>query len=205
MKRHILIPALLMLSACGVASTPRVPVEQQTGASATTRLSPRFDKKKNRVAILPFVNSGISGLDYGTPDKLALKLMEMGFIVVDRSQTEAIFTELKLNMSGAISPEQLKQVGKLLGIDLLAAGTLQYTRVPGSSYAYGNKFGTSGNSVEGYDRLDGETIRMIDIETGEVMISSFCCDEKFNGSSMAVEIAESIERQLFPEKHQSSF
>ena len=54
--------------------------------------------------------------------------------------------------------------------------------------------------VENNKVIEGESIRMIDVETGEVMISSFCCDKGFNGSSMVVEVAESIKRKVSPDK-----
>ncbi len=173
----------------------------------TTVISPNFNfQQKKKLAILPFSNSGKEGLDYAIPDKLSVKLMEMGFTVVDRSQIEAVFQELKLNYSGAIAPETLKQIGKLLSVDMIVVGTAHYVYVPprSSGGVYGGSYGVPGigdyEAQGGFYGLVGESLRMIDVETGEVLISSNCQPENGHprGKSMAYEIAESINRKLQP-------
>lgn len=67
------------------------------GHMASTAISKNFSTSKHRkIPVLPFQNSGKGGADSQIADKLSLKLMERGFTIVERSQLERVFEELKL-------------------------------------------------------------------------------------------------------------
>lgn len=202
MRFSILLPVFFALSACG--SAPRVPAGWQTGAAATTTVSPRFDRAKKRVAVLPFAKSGQEGLNYQVPHKLAARLAEMGFEVIGPDRAEGALRELLVNPAKPISPEYIKRAGNLLGADYLLSGTIQYNRIPGSS-TYMDERGAYGGGAAPREELDGQAVRLTDVETGEVVLSSFCCGDGFYGTSVAAEIAESIARALFPQRYKTSF
>jgi len=190
MKKGVIVVLGLMLTGCAI------PEKHQDGRYAPTIISPSFKKENKRIAILPFLNSGKEGTDQGISDTLSTKLMEIGFTVVDRSQLEAVFGELKLNMSGAISPSKLKEVGKILSVDSIVQGTMQYKHIPAQGYV--NAWG--GSQVSDSYSFEGITMRMIDVETGEVLLSSYCCKKGFIGESMSTEIVRSIEQLVTVKK-----
>ncbi|MDP2763102.1 MAG: CsgG/HfaB family protein [Enterobacteriaceae bacterium] len=112
-----------------------------------------FNKHK-RIAVLPFKKTeGLDkGYDYIVIDKIAMHCMELGFTVVDREQLEQIFNELKLELTGLLSQDNLNRIGKILNIDALVFGTIAY--------------------VNG-DFMDSESMRFVDVTTGEVLISCY--------------------------------
>jgi len=160
---------------------------------ASTAISKNFSPSKHRkIAVLPFQNNGQSGTDSQIADKLSLRLMERGFTIVERSQLERVFEEVKLNYTGALSQAELKKIGKVLSVDMIIMGTLQYAYAPSQTTLVGNY----ASSTEGYLFLQSETARFIDIETGEVLINSFCCDKDIGENGKINEIASSIELTL---------
>jgi len=185
-----LISFIIVFAGCGGS---RVALKDQTGEYAKTVFSPRYDYEgRRRIAVLPFVNEGKEGTDIGVADKLSAKLMGAGFTVIDRSQLEALFQELKLNFTGALSNENIKKLGEMLSVDMLVFGTLSYDYIPAQSSA--NLYFASSQGA--YHELSNESVRFVDVETGAVVITSFCCEKGYKGSSMAVEIGESIKRKL---------
>jgi hypothetical protein len=161
--RHLtkfVIGGIFLLSGCATTD-----VNTRATNHARTVISSRYQHlttQRKRLAVLPFSTS-TGSLDLTTTDVLAMEFMNIGFIVVDRTQLEAIFKELKLNLTGALSPSDVKQLGKVLSVDMLVAGTKR-TNLPGSGLL---------DYIAG---PAGLSIRMIDVETGEVQIASYCCD-----------------------------
>ena len=82
---------------------------------------------KKKIAVLPF-----RGLD-GQPNVLGAfvgeELVSQLFVVggldlVERSQLDRILTELKLDASGVVDPQTVKQVGRVAGVDAVVTGTV---------------------------------------------------------------------------------
>lgn len=179
------------------------------GTAAKTVISENFNFRKGmRIAVMPFVESGKdkNGISPLASDKFSAKLMEMGFIVVERSALMAIFKELKLNYTGVLSDKDRKSIGKLLNIDLLVFGTLTYSFIP-ASYSSQPQLrfivqenasppGQITNSRGAYYALGAESIRVIKIETGEIMIMSNVNVGDTQNHSMSEEMAESIKYKL---------
>ncbi|MFA6029146.1 MAG: CsgG/HfaB family protein [Elusimicrobiota bacterium] len=172
-------------------------------SNAVTEVSQAFvAKPKWKIAVLPFKNSGKNGTASDIADTLSTHLMGMGFRVVERTQLEAVFSELKLNMSGAISASELKRAGEMAGVDLLVFGTASYEYVPEHTYmapkinSYTGKYsGQVGEATGAYHTLDGETAKFVDVESGEILINSFC-NEKPRSKSFSLDIANSIQSKL---------
>jgi hypothetical protein len=146
---------------------------------ANSSISKNFNPEiQQRVTVLPFVVNHRDGqVDVSVTDKLSVKLIEMGFVVIERSQLEEVFKELKLNYSGAISNENIKKIGKTLSVDLLVFGSINF--VPQGEI----------------NVPDVVTARFVDVETGEVVITGFCCQQNINRSRI-MEIANSIQEKL---------
>lgn len=81
-----------------------------------------------RVAVLDFENrSGwwTGFLEGGAADVITTKLVESGnFTVVDRSRMADILAEQNLQMTGAVDPATAGQLGRILGVEYLVAGSL---------------------------------------------------------------------------------
>jgi len=159
-----------------------VPISQ-TGSHARVSISPNYKPSQiNKVAILPFENIGAPGIDQAIADKFAMYFMDLGFVVVERSQLEYVLSEMNLTNSNKLSPSQLEEIGVQLKIDAILMGTMQYKYVPGSSYV--NAYG--GSSVEGHTKIIQETLRLVSISSGEVLISVQCPGVR--GGSISEEI-----------------
>lgn len=126
------------------------------GNSADVSLGKNFDITKKRIAVLPLINSGNTGINYFASDHLAQSLMEMGFTIVERQQLQTLFNELKLDMSGNLSQSDLIKIGQLSRIDTLVFGSVDYIGYSGNHYA------------------NGISVRFVDIATGEVFLSGRC-------------------------------
>ncbi|MEK7431509.1 MAG: CsgG/HfaB family protein, partial [Cyanobacteriota bacterium] len=112
---------------------------------------PAFAEKK--IAVLPFdVPSDkleLKQFGTGTSDTITMALTNIKeFIMIDRSRTENILKEQAFQKSGFVEQENAIKLGKLLGAEILVAGSIQYS---------------AGNY-----RL---TARLTDVETGKVLKS----------------------------------
>lgn len=102
---------------------PLLAVFLLSGCMAATGMSRRYDFNRiQRLGILKFNTN--NELPAGVEDIFAKYLLRRGFTVIERSQLERILDEQKLNMSGALDQETLKQIGKVLGVDALVLGSV---------------------------------------------------------------------------------
>lgn len=174
------------------------------GSIATTAISDNFQYKSGiKIAVLPFEEKGKqqTNINIAATDKLSAKLMEMGFIVVERTALESVLEELKLNYISILSDDNRKEVGKLLNADLLVFGTLtyeyepsSYTSIPMVNFATGQSYGNISEATGSNYILTSGSIRIVDVESGEVKISSYT--KSIRGYSITEEIAESIRQKL---------
>ena len=117
-----------------------------------------FSKIK-RVAVLPF------GRDGSVSDILTSSLMALNkFKVVERYQLEHILSEHKLNLAGLVDIETAKEIGKFTGVDALFMGSFFDQSSP--------FFVATSDFAHGGTRYSATiNIRLVDIETGEVIWS----------------------------------
>lgn len=189
-SKFILIFIFLVLS-CRIIPPDSYRYKKNT-SNAKIVMSKSFNLQKHRtLAVLPFVSQGRNQeLDYSVSDKFAFHCMEIGFRVVERSQLEKLFSELNLELSGALDKSDLNKIGKLLNIDMVVFGTINSTWVPGRTIVLDNYAG----QTEGYFAYTSESIRFVDVSTGEVIISAFCeADEDY---SMSEEIIKGVQIKL---------
>ena len=77
----------------------------------------------SRVVIAAWDSSSVGLSDY-IVEELTGALFEQGMEVADRQNLEYVYRELNLQMSGDVSDESAKSVGKFLGADLVITGQL---------------------------------------------------------------------------------
>jgi len=79
--------------------------------------------KGSRVAIVAFESSNTNLSDY-IMEELTGALFDRGIEVADRQNLEYVYKELHFQMSGDISDESVKSIGKFLGADMVIIGQL---------------------------------------------------------------------------------
>ena len=86
-----------------------------------TVLSPTYDfGQLNRIGVMAFSNSW---LDLNGVENLFAKyLIRDGFKVVERAQLESLLKEHNISVSGYLAPETTRQIGQILGVDVLLIG-----------------------------------------------------------------------------------
>lgn len=86
-----------------------------------TVISPSYDfSQVNRIGIMSFAN-GWTDLN-GVENLFAKYLIRHGFKVVERAQLEDILREHNLSVSGYLSPQTTREIGRILGVDVLLIG-----------------------------------------------------------------------------------
>ena len=91
------------------------------GCTPKTVISPtyRFDQI-DRIGIMAFTDSW-SSLQ-GVENLFAKYLIGAGFKVVERAQLETVLKEHHISVSGYLSPETTREIGSILGVDVLLVG-----------------------------------------------------------------------------------
>lgn len=113
----------------------------------------------SRVAIVSFSSSSNNLSDY-IMEELAGALFDCGIEVADRKNLEYVYQELKFQMSGNVSEETAKFIGKFLGAEFVITG--QLTELSGLY-----RYGTSAihvekairSSITRFDVMDNEAMR----------------------------------------------
>lgn len=91
------------------------------GCMPKTVISPTYDfSQMHRIGIMAF-DSPWQTLQ-GAENLFAKYLLESGFKVVERAQLESILGEHHIAVSGYLSPQTTREIGKILGVDVLLVG-----------------------------------------------------------------------------------
>lgn len=105
MRKHLALLFAFFLMSC----TPK------------TVLSPTYDFNQiNRIGIMAFANSW-ADLN-GVENLFAKYLIRSGFKVVERAQLESVLREHNISVSGYLAPETTREIGRILGVDVLLVG-----------------------------------------------------------------------------------
>ena len=103
------------------------------GAQLSVKRGFQFGRLQN-VGVLDFSTpGGKTGESVGqmTADLFSMKLLDVGFSVVERSEIERVMGELKLDQSGLTDLNAAKEVGRLAGVDAIvfrACGNLRFLK-----------------------------------------------------------------------------
>ena len=90
------------------------------GCTPKTVISPTYDfNHMDRIGIMNFSNTQrLSGVE----NLFAKYLIAAGFKVVERAQLESVLREHNISISGYLSPETTREIGRILGVDALLLG-----------------------------------------------------------------------------------
>jgi curli biogenesis system outer membrane secretion channel CsgG len=136
-------------------------------ATVKVSIKPDIDiTRVRRVAVLPFGPNGT------VSDMFTTELIGIGkFDVIERGQLDKVLEEYRLNLSGVLDEKTRKKLGKLLGIDALFLG---------SAVVYEKPFATASqySAVAGVAYETVINIRLVDIETGAILLSCSASGKK---------------------------
>jgi len=121
-----LLKALLLIAA---AASSAAAGEYQRVAAELCRTARSHGRA--RVAILPFQNVGKKNALAGgvISEKLVTAVMERGELeVVERTLLASVLREQRLMHSGAVDAGSIKELGRILGVEALVAGTVMELR-----------------------------------------------------------------------------
>ncbi len=200
MRRPVFLLALA-LAAC--VSGPQVAIKRS------------YDFRKiRRVAVVAFSGTGGDAAS----DLLAQALLARGADVVERKQLDAMLAEAHLNVSGALDPATVRQIGKLLGVDALFFGSvtsfspprnyLVFTEQPqgalpavtpiesGSIHSSGMAPGVPGADIITSAATVGLNARMVEVESGSLLWSASQTYEGFDVESAMQEVADGFAGSL---------
>ena len=128
-----LCAAALVLASCattgGGAALVVDPVYEGEGLSLMEAIEQSAEKicadlpAGSRVAIAAWESPGAGLSDY-IMEELSGALVDRGMEVADRRNLEYVYRELDLQMSGSVSDESARSIGKFLGADLVITGRL---------------------------------------------------------------------------------
>ena len=91
------------------------------GCTPKTVISPSYPfDQMNRIGVMPFASS--SQPLQGVENLFAKYFIRSGFKVVERAQLESVLAEQGLSVSGYLSPETTREIGRILGVDTLLLG-----------------------------------------------------------------------------------
>lgn len=149
-------------------------------------LEPIFPQniEKPRIAVLPFADTNTQAKNEGYGEAISGMLMTdlingNIFQVIERSEIDKMMNELAFQISGAVDANTAKQIGAILGVDILVFGT-----------------------IAKFDELVETDIRLVDPAHGEAILAEHeSCKSGAGIRDMVMSLAAKIEnRYLTKEK-----
>jgi len=181
----LILSATLLFA--GLFCTPGLVTPGMVRAVQPYSISPRFDLSKIwRIAVLPFGGySPSTGADNSLIEHTELQLLKIStFVVVDRTKVQEVLREQEFAYSGVVDPGTASKLGKLLGANALMS-------VKVVSVKHDQFFADSP------EQRDAEVyVRIVDVETGEVLYSARGQGSSFEGAASA--LASAVDVALLP-------
>ncbi len=174
----VLAISFLSISFISGCATPSSEVKHDTGMKSYTFEGINVVMKStwelsqyHRIAVTDFQSphsAPEAGLEIA--DRIAIQLMKKGYKVIERDHLKTLLKEKYLNYVGVVSPENLKEFQSISGADAIITGTIgsYQSAIGGSSFQMGN---IGGGSTTSQSEVSF-TIKMFDIENGEVLLSA---------------------------------
>lgn len=115
-----------------------------------------------RVAVLNFNDAPYYPNSGMVPSELFTKYMlKTGYNVVERTRIDAIIREHQLFLAGVLDPAQVKEFGRIAGVDAIITGSISMLNPERDFFEAGHQRFVAAQV--------GLTCRMISVETGEVL------------------------------------
>ncbi len=94
-----------------------------SGCYTTDAINRNYDLSRvRRIGVLAFDYGRHQ--PFGAEDIFAKHLLKRGYHVVERVRLESIMREQKLSITGILSPDSAKNMGKILGVDVVVLGQI---------------------------------------------------------------------------------
>jgi len=143
-------------------------------------INPNFaqDKEKPRIAVLPFADTNTQAKNEGYGEAISGMLMTELingniFQVIERSEIDKMMNELTFQISGAVDANTAKQIGAILGVDILVFGT-----------------------IAKFDELVETDIRLVEPAHGEAILAAHeSCNSGAGIRDMVMALARKIENR----------
>lgn len=135
-------------------------------------------QEQPRIAVLPFTDTNTSAKSEGYGEAIAGMLMTelingKVFQVVERSEIDRMMQEIAFQISGAVDSRTAKQIGELLGVDIIVFG-----------------------NVAKFDPLVETDIRLVDTQSGEALLAEHASSESgVEIRNMVENLARKIEKR----------
>ncbi len=140
----------------------------------------------NKIAVIPFLCNRPE-IGYNISSSLSSNLVASRFRIIERTQLYRILEEHGLSLTGVIEDYSIL-IGKLKGIDALVVGNATVSS------------GWAGTAFGGYiDYVSNCSVRMVDIETGEVLLATNFTAETastIKGVTTASEVGEALAKKI---------
>ena len=168
MKRILLMLSLLLIMSCAGTAPP------QDGSNAETFISKNFSRENHdRLIILPIQRYGKGVVkefeyDYSISDKYSLEFMKLNFTILDRGQLNLMLNEKALDMAGFINQGDFRDLKELFNADMVLVGSSEVEWIPPRTL----NFNGMESPQRGFYDLKSSSIRIIDTQTSEVLITS---------------------------------
>jgi curli biogenesis system outer membrane secretion channel CsgG len=134
---RIILTAMLLAPAAARAEAVSVPQSGESKKEPAVRISSykqianellkNCEGKDKAIAVAGFSYSDKRDSKDGrvVAERLTTELVKVKkFKIIEREEIEKVFTELKLQESGAVGADSIKSAGKMLGVDWMILGTL---------------------------------------------------------------------------------
>jgi curli biogenesis system outer membrane secretion channel CsgG len=169
MRKSILIIGFLALCGGAFAQTPakkRIAIMNFDYATVVADVTAVFGSQQD-------VGKGIA-------DLLVDKLVNGGaYSVIERKALDKLMAEQNFSNSDRADPNSAAKLGKLLGVDTIVIGSItqfgrddKTTKVGGGGFGnFGARYGVGGVSQKNSKAVVGITARMVNVETGEILVS----------------------------------
>ena len=175
------------------ASVSILAVLMLTLASCTS--SKRFVKNPERlsevqkIAVLPF-DSQRPDIGQNIAESMSANLIMSRYTIIERSQLERLLEEQEMTVENIVQGDR-SFVGRLSGVDALILGTTVVDRGFAGLVHGGN-----------IDYVSNATARMVDVDTGEVLVAATFTSEgasTMSGVTTATEVGEKLAEKLIEE------
>lgn len=129
MKRTALVFLCLLLSASGARGNPapQADLESRIGDLSQQIAREMTDNRKRTVAVVEFADLKGRVTDFGRflAEELITRLYQTRkFKVIERQLLNKVVAEQKLSLTGVIDQTSAQKLGRLLGVDAIASGTV---------------------------------------------------------------------------------
>ena len=158
-------------------------------ASVKSYSEPNHEIAGKKLGVLAFY-SDIPGIGITVSDTVAANLIDSGSMVIEREYLDGILREHGYSQAGVTQSPDYREIGRISKVDYLLVGSVDAKRVKAGTCCFGAGGGES-------THMSGAIARIIDVNTGEVVLSvTVDAQRGSTASSQPVAIGELIAKQI---------